>query len=166
MPATYEPIATTTLGSSASSISFTSIPSTYTDLVVIGVGTSSDGSNHGLQFNNDTAFNYSTTMFGGNGSSTFTERKTTSSGDGGRRAFVWTSNGSTNQFNFIAHVMNYSNSTTNKSIIARYNQAGSYVWTTVGLWQSTSAINRVDLIPHTGTFSSGFTATIYGIKAA
>ena len=62
MAATYEPIATTTLGSAASSITFNSIPATYTDLRVVLVGTTTATANCWLTFNSDGATNYSDTF--------------------------------------------------------------------------------------------------------
>ena len=62
MASTYEPIATTTLGSAASSITFSSIPATYTDLRLVLVHTpSASTGNAQMQFNSDTATNYSYT---------------------------------------------------------------------------------------------------------
>ncbi len=62
MPATYEPLATTTLGSAASSVTFSSISGSYTDLVVVFSGTAGGGnSNLILTFNSDTGSNYSWT---------------------------------------------------------------------------------------------------------
>ena len=70
MPATYEPIATTTLGSAVNSFTFSSIPNTYTDLVlVVVVPTAASSGTFGLRFNSDTASNYSHTTLSGNGSS-------------------------------------------------------------------------------------------------
>ena len=67
---TYTPIATQTLGSSAASVTFSSIPGTYTDLMLISFaqGQASGGDNRlVLQFNGDTATNYSSTYLIGNG---------------------------------------------------------------------------------------------------
>jgi len=74
MPATYEPIATTTL-TGGTSYTFTSIPATYTDLVlVVNAATASGSSNLAMQFNADTGSNYSFTRIFGNGSSASSSR--------------------------------------------------------------------------------------------
>ena len=59
MPATYEPIASTTLGSAAATISFSSIPGTFTDLVVVLFTGTTHGDNEVMQltFKSDTASN-------------------------------------------------------------------------------------------------------------
>jgi len=62
MPATYEPIATTTLGSAAATITFSSIPATYTDLVIVFAGTATANLNPLMSFNSDSGTNYSTTV--------------------------------------------------------------------------------------------------------
>ena len=61
--ATYTPIATQTPGSNTASISFSSIPGTYTDLVLVidNAFTASGGYSYSLSFNDDTASNYSNT---------------------------------------------------------------------------------------------------------
>jgi hypothetical protein len=71
MPAgnTYEAIATQTLGSAAASVTFSSIPGTYTDLVLVVAGTLTTGTeNIVMQFNGDTGSNYSVTSLLGDGS--------------------------------------------------------------------------------------------------
>ena len=68
MAITYEPIATTTLGSAQASVSFSSF-SGYTDLVLVCVATTaSDDQFLSVQFNGDTGSNYSNTYMTGNGS--------------------------------------------------------------------------------------------------
>lgn len=164
MTATYDCIATTTLGSAATSVTFSSIPSTYTDLVLIVNQTATTANNHGIRFNNDTASNYSTTLLYGDGSSAASDRKTTSGG--GSVTFIYTNNGgATARGTSIIQIMNYSNSTTYKTAITRWSQANTFVAALVGLWQSTAAINRVDYVAGAGDISSGSTFTLYGIKS-
>lgn len=168
MPATYEPLATTTLSSTATDVTFSSISSLYTDLVlVMNIFVSSDGEAPQLQFNSDTGTNYSTTFFEGNGTSGASYRWTS-------RANIELSynigGNSTSPQPIICNVMNYSNTTTNKSVLSRWNSAsgGTYpgVNTSVSLWRSTSAINAIKIFPGAGNFNSNSTFTLYGIKAA
>lgn len=160
MAVTYQPIATTTLGSSASSYTFTSIPSTYTDLLIITAGTNSSNASYKLQFNSDTGSNYSVTYLYGDGSSATTGRASNQS-DIPAMGRTGTSQG-----NGSIHIMNYANTTTYKTAIGRGNLASQLTIVAVGLWRSTSAINSVKLIPEAGTMDSGTVLTLYGIKAA
>jgi hypothetical protein len=67
----------------------------------------------------------------------------------------------------IVQIMNYSNTTTYKTLIQRSNLAQTGVSTMVGLWRSTSAVNVLTYYcSNATTFEAGFTATLYGIKAA
>jgi hypothetical protein len=61
MAITYEPIATTTLGTSESSVTFSSISGSYTDLVLICAvkNTANNGDEVAFQLNSDTGSNYS-----------------------------------------------------------------------------------------------------------
>ena len=78
---TYTPIATQTLGSAAASVTFSSIPQGYTDLVVvIGSATFSANSSLYFQYNGDTGANYSSTRLTGNGSSASSSRTTSANG--------------------------------------------------------------------------------------
>ena len=157
MATTYEPIATTTLGSAAASYTFSSIPSAWTDLVIIVAGTDSALAAIGLQFNSDTGSNYSRTTLSGDGSAASSDRQTslTSSNIG----LIGTV-----QSNTIFSIMNYSNSTTYKTALARANVSDSLVRAAVGLWRNTAAITSIKLLSN--SFQTGTTLTLYGIKAA
>jgi len=160
MPTTYEPIATTTLGSAAADVSFTSITGTYTDLVLVAITQiGSSGDYLGVQFNSDTGSNYSRTRLSGNGTAASSERDTSVV----RLNFYAqpTSNFAVN----VLNIMNYSNTTTFKTVLARTDQAALSTNAYVGLYRSTSAITSIKLIGP-GNFSTGSTFTLYGIKAA
>jgi hypothetical protein len=161
MPATYEPIATQTLGSASSSVSFSSIASTYTDLILTIDGTV--GSNCGIQlrFNSDSSSNYSFTRMTGDGSTASSDR---SSNATFMELGYYIS--STRNIN-IVQIMNYSNTTTNKTVLNRANaqsvNIGAQAY--VELWRNTSAINSIT-INASGNLASGSILTLYGIKAA
>jgi hypothetical protein len=162
--ATYEPIATTTLGSTSSNVSFTSISGSYTDLrLVIAVGNSSAGNVVRMRVNSDTGSNYSRTELAGNGSSASSTRasnQTQFNLDG-------KSNSSTTPTELITvDLLNYSNTTTYKTILNRANNAAYATEAMVQLWRSTSAITQIDIFPNASTFVVGSTFTLYGIKAA
>jgi len=160
---TYTPIATTTLASAASSYTFTSIPATYTDLVLIVSGTVSTNGQICLQFNSNTATNYSATAIYGNGSSAGSARDSDDNNMVGAFGFFDTTAVSTS----IVSIMNYSNTTTFKTAIGRGNSTPLYVHAGVGLWRQTSAINEIKAFVTGGyNWSTGTTFTLYGILAA
>ena len=155
MPSTYTPIATQTV-SAVSSITFSSIPSTYTDLILVGAGSSSASGTLYMQFNSITSSQYSYTNIYGTGSAAGSGRTVAS-------AFGYFAFYTTNQNNFICNIQNYSNTTTNKTTVSRTNST-DYAAATVMLWANTAAINSVLIAPNSGTFTG--TLTLYGIKAA
>lgn len=162
--ATYTPLATTTLGSSASSYTFSSIPSTYTDLVIIISGTTSVADRTiRAQFNSDTGSNYSMTNVLGYSGGAISQRVSNVTS-----AYLSSSSDTTNPATYISNVMNYSNTTTYKTVIARdsTNGSSSTAAALVSLWRSTSAINSITLFPNTGNWNTGSTFTLYGIAAA
>jgi hypothetical protein len=166
MPAgsTYTPIATTTLGSAAATVTFSSIPSTYTDLVLVFNGTTvTTANNLSLQFNGDTASNYSMTRLRGNGTTASSTRFTSQTLMLGPNI----SSTSTTISPVIWQIQNYANITTYKTALAR--GGGSDVETTavVGLWRNTTSINQVVvLVNGSQNIASGATLTLYGISAA
>jgi hypothetical protein len=163
MPKTYEPIASTTLSAGTASVTFSSIPQTYTDLIlVVNTKIASLEDAHALVFNSDTATNYSNTGMLGTGTASASYRQPNiAKMDAGRVGTDW----STSIFN----IMNYSNTTTFKTVLSRGNStsSGSYVGLNVGMWRSTSAITSVLVkVYNDQTMLSGSTFTLYGIKAA
>lgn len=157
---TYTPLATQTLGSAAASVTFSSISGAYTDLVLIVNGTAGSGLNMLMQYNSDTATNYSTTRILGDGSSATSDRITTSAD-----MYIGVM-GTVNTTNVI-QIQNYSNSTTYKTALSRANSTTIWTAAMVGLWRSTSAITSIKIyLASAGSFQTGTTATLYGIAAA
>lgn len=165
--ATYVPIQSQTLANNTTStVTFSSIPATYTDLILIYNGSMVSGgaSTFHYQFNSDTGSNYSITRISGSGSSATSDRYTSQTNLNPDVNFY---NNSTN----IAQIMNYSNTTTYKTALFRNaeNYSSASIRQSVGLWRSTSAINRIDIFTDNLSvcyWTSGTTFTLYGIKAA
>jgi len=158
MASTYTPIATTTLGSAASSVTFSTISGSYTDLILIFNGKGGTSGNVTFQFNSDTGTNYSATIIYGDGSSAGSVRVSNqSSMNIGSVGTDWT----TNTFS----IMNYANATTYKTALGRYSRPDE-VGAKVGLWRSTSAITSIVVGKSSGTFDTGSTFTLYGVKSA
>lgn len=167
MAITYTPLATTTLGSSQSTVTFSSISSSYTDLVLVASIVGTADSSVIFRFNNDSTSLYSQTTMAGVGTSTVTTGRQSNEG----RFLISEGTGisTTNPSTLIASVNNYSNTSTNKTFLSRWGvPSATYPGTQalVGTYRSTSAISRIDLIAFSANFNSGSTFTIYGIKAA
>jgi hypothetical protein len=160
MPQTYTPIATTTLASTSTSVTFSSIAGTYTDLVLVTNGNTAANSNTYLQFNGDTGTNYSITRMSANGSAT--SARTTSATKINLDAFGFYTVAVT--ANKIISIQNYSNTTTNKTVLVRANSS-SGVDAIVGLYRSTAAITSLTFTTDSA-MQIGSTFTLYGIKAA
>ena len=161
--ATYDKIATQTLSSAASSITFSSIAASWTDLRLVLVATSTAANDAQIQFNTDTATNYSYTSLRGNGTAAASSSQNTVAN------ISWTLAGqidSTPHF-YTGDIFSYAGSTY-KSILmsSQEDDNGSgIVGRTVGLWRNTAVITSIRLF--TGVnFLAGTTATLYGIKAA
>jgi len=164
MTATYDCIATTTLTTNTASVTFSSISGSYTDLVlIINVGATAL-EDIGCQFNSDTGSNYSSTIVGGDGTNAVSGRISNATVLGlTNNAYMDTTiNGA-----HIVNFMNYSNTTTYKTVVKRGSNAARGVEAIVGLWRSTAAISTIYLYGRNSgyLFLSGSTFTLYGIKA-
>ena len=166
MPATYEPIATTTLGSASATITFSSIPSTYTDLILVAALIPADAGYPYMRINSDSGTNYSNTRIIGNGTAASSSRAT--SNTEGFVATGYNANNYTKPVLHTLHFFNYAGSTF-KTHLAEASMDGNGagdVQRGVGLWRSTSAITSISLLKAAGTWSTGSTATLYGILRA
>ena len=113
MTTTYEPIATTTASGGETTISFTSIPSGYTDLVIQGNIIATVPYELFIQFNSDNGTNYSNIYLEGNGTAASSGRSLTTAS----MAMAYSS--SINPNPVIINVQNYSNTTTYKTLLSR-----------------------------------------------
>lgn len=162
MPKTYEPIATTNGTGSSGVITFSSIAGTYTDLILVAVSANtSAATNMTIQVNGDTGTNYSRTVLNGSGTSATSNRNSNET----RIYFGDVGNTSVLSVNTI-HFMNYSNTTTNKTIFGRYGEGDIQTGAVVGLWRSTSAITSITVNSATNNFTTASTFTLYGILKA
>jgi len=169
MPATYEPIATTTLSTVASTITFSSIPNTYTDLRLVVVAQDSSPSagqeNIYMTYNSDTATNYSITYLQGDGSTATSGRLSTQANI---RLLLSAVRSGSSAFGLgTVDIFSYAGSTNKTSLITGQSDSNGsgYVQRIVGLWRSASAITSITLTAE-NTFKANTTATLYGIKAA
>jgi hypothetical protein len=166
MPATYEKIASTTLGSATSSITFSSITSAYTDLrLVLTATVSSAGQAMRIRLNGDTGTNYSFTGIAGDGGG--------ASAYGTSYSFIncdaLTSGNSTTipslyAFDFFSYA-----GSTKKTNLMSYSgdrNGSGFVVQQVNLWNSTAAINEILIYVGVGNLNVGTTATLYGILKA
>jgi hypothetical protein len=162
MPATYEKIATTTLGSAAATIDFTSIAASWTDLRVVLVCTGSTFIYPSARVNSSSTL-YSYTVLIGDGSSATSYRA-----PGSEISLSWNGTNTTPVF-YTLDIFSYAGSTF-KTILTtgEENQNGTpeAVNYAVHLWRNTDAITAVNLRGTNGNFAVGTTATIYGIKKA
>jgi hypothetical protein len=154
---TYAPLATVTLGSAASSVTFSSIPGTYRDLILIMDGTSSVGINGSVYFNSDTtAANYPYTRMNGNGS-------TASSNSGNNIWFDF----QTSRSMVRIQIMDYSATDKHTTSLSRWDNPSSVVGATAIRWANTAAVTSLQVkdTNNSATFASGTTFSLYGVIA-
>lgn len=163
MPATYEPIASQTLGSNAASVEFTSIPATFTDLVLVFTGKHATITAAIRLTVNGSATTYSDTILSGNGTTASSTRH--SSGTVIRLDNA-TGFNTTNPLVGVVQVMSYANTNVFKTFLAAVADPTYGVDRVVGLWRDTTAISSIKVDSNSGNLASGFTFSLYGIKAA
>ena len=170
MALTYQAIATVTVGSGgAADITFSSIPATYTDLVILSNVRFDQSSDNGLyiQFNGDvTGTSYSRRYLLGDGSSaSSSSSSSTNRGMGGIGARS-TSTASTFA-NSLCYIPNYAGSNNKSVSVDAVNEnnatsADAMLW--ASLWSNSAAITSIKLSPNSGNIVQYSTATLYGIK--
>jgi len=165
---TYVAIASQTLASAANSVSFTSISSGYTDLVLeCNFATTASNPSISLGVNGDSGTNYSYTLLWGSGTAATSANASNRSSTNNVFAF-YNAGAATGYSNIIvSNFQNYSNTTTYKTILTKYGSASQETGATVSMWRNTAAINTITLTcQNTYTFASGSTFSLYGILAA
>jgi hypothetical protein len=161
---TYDAIATNTLSSAVSTVTFSSISQSYTDLfVVYKIKMASGGAtNTFLRFNGDTAANYSGNgaYYTIGGSRGYHSNGTTATG-------IWLDNvDSTWTTVTQIDINNYKSTNMKKTILVQSAAPASQVDLKGGGWNSTAAINSITIYNTGVNFAIGSQFTIYGILAA
>jgi len=161
---TYTPLATVTLGSAASSVSFSSIPSSYRDLIVVADGAVSSAGGLNYRVNGDTASNYSYVTMRNN-------LNTPASEAGPNDRLTGTNQSATSGTRLMntIQILDYSATDKHKTALTRatYNQNSNSAFVTeasASRWANTSAINSVTVFSG-ANFSIGSTFSLYGVIA-
>ena len=169
----YDSIATTTVGSGgASSITFSSIPATYTHLQIRMLARDSranTATNLYLQFNGDTGANYTAHELYGNGSAAvagFEGASQTSA----LAVRVAGNNAAASSFGAgVLDVLDYANTNkykTMRSLSGFDDNSVGQIWFISGLWMSTSAVTSITITPVTSPILQYSSFALYGIKGA
>lgn len=155
-------IATTTLGSAADTITFSSISSAYTDLrLVLTAASSTNGVSIAVRYNGDSSSNYSLTRIYGDGSAAYSDRSTGQTSISGMSL-----TGGTGIFTLqTLDVFLYAGATNKNAFFATNNDTngGGRIRSGIALWRSSSAITSISLSVSPANFEAGTTATLYGI---
>jgi len=159
---TYIPLANVTLGSSAASVTFSSIPATYRDLILVCEGRTQAGGAMGVggRFNGDTGSNYPDVYMLGTGSSTGSGSSTATSG-----GFGYFDSG---RSNFVVNIMDYMATDKHKTFLIRLNASAAQTVARAGRWSNTAAITSINLFNSSGNgelFGSNSTFNLYGVIA-
>jgi hypothetical protein len=168
MPTTFTKIASLTAAGGSSTISFTSIPSTYTDLVIKVSARATYAANFqdiNIRFNGSTS-GYSSRLLQGDGSAATSANNASS-------ALVWgansvSANATANTFsNGEVYIPNYT-SALNKSLstdaVTENNATAAYIQVAAGLWSNTAAITSIEMYLGAGNYVQYSTFTLYGIS--
>ena len=163
-----ELIQTVTVGSGgASSITFSSIPATYDDLQVVfslrNTGTSNVVTR--LQFNADTASNYSSRLLYGTGSSAASFAETRDSFYiGNHPASSNTGNTFGSQAIYIPNYRSGVAKSVSADTVEENNATASWQQISAHLWTGTAAITSMRIYPDSGNWVEGSSASLYGIR--
>jgi len=166
---TYEPVATVTATSGGSILVMDSIPQTYTDLVLVVNGNTTNDDEFRLRFNNDSGSNYSGVYM-----SSDALNNTTQYGITGTQILGYVDYyGALNEYEFntcTINILNYASTSVYKCWVGQ-SQSIVLLGSDLigGQWSSTSAINRVTITSGgaaTATFAKGSEYSLYGVKAA
>jgi hypothetical protein len=156
---TYRPLATVTLASATSSVTFSSIPATYRDLILIINGkATADGSGARMTVNSDTGNNYnSVRMYGFSGSA----GSDTASNVG---YLDITGLNTSEGYQAVVQIMDYSATDKHKTFLNRTQNSGiTAVLSQVGRWANTAAVTSVRAYTGSDNWAIGSTFNLYAV---
>ena len=172
MATTYTLINSNVLSSSAASVTFSAIPATYTDLVVRAsarTDTAAAIESCQVQFNSDTATNYSYVLISGNGSAASSNIYSSQNYVGSipADAAIATSNTFASWEMYVPSYLVSQNKPLSVIGMQENNQTGAFIRPTAGLWRNTAAVTSITFAGVSGgNFVSGSSFYLYGISNA
>ena len=180
MPNTFELISSVTVGAGgAASIDFTSIPATYTDLVLeVSARCTTNGYYSGYQQALYARFNSSSSGYshrwiqaeGGSsvnsGSNSYFTAGTSYAPIGTITPNDWTASTFSNVATYIPNYAGSTNKSYSSDGVAENNAAAGSLIMFAGLWSNTAAITSIGLTLPSGNFAQYSTAYLYGVKNA
>jgi hypothetical protein len=154
---TYTALATVTLASASASVTFSSIPATYRDLILVMNYGQVDSTFAGKVYLNadTTGANYTRVMMAGNGSST------SSNANGG--SIRWEVTGTANK-QAIIQIMDYSATDKHKTALVRSGDSSTSVEASANRWANTAAVTSV-LVQFGTNLTAGSTLNLFGVIA-
>jgi hypothetical protein len=170
MANTYDLITSTTVGAGGvSAITFSSIPATYTDLIVKLSGRStSSGGDCSVTFNGNNTSYSSRVMYGDGSAVSSSSTASAASATWGAGAINRSTTTSNTFANTDIYIPNYANSSSkplSTDSAEENNGSQAYQMIVTSLWGNSSAITSITLTPSSsGNFVQYSTATLYGIK--
>jgi len=168
----YDSIATTTVGAGgASSVDFTSIPSTYTHLQVRYLARGSFSGNEiqiRMRLNSDTGNNYARHLLEGDGSTA--AAYATASGSLMALGSIPAATGTASAFGAgVVDILDYANTSkykTSRTLSGQDRNGAGTIDLASSLWMNTNAVTTVSVFPDSGNFSQYSIVALYGIKGA
>jgi len=161
---TYTPLATVTLGSSAASVTFSSIPATYRDLILVINGSSSIATSFPIRLNGDSGSNYPYVVMKGDAIGAVSELGTTSA-----IFATWNSTLANTPWTSVTQIMDYSATDKHKTALTRVSMtretSSLYTAALATRWANTAAVTSVACSTSTGTYNAGTTFSLYGVIA-
>lgn len=164
---TYTPLANVTLGSPAASVTFSSIPATYRDLLIVFSGFGSTELRGRTRLNSNSGPIYTYRRMSGTGAAASDATATSQSS-----AFLSEiiSATATRNLQMQINIFDYSATNKHKTILSRAGaviqyESGSGTELFSNRWANTSAVTSVQILTSTGNWASGTTAALYGIIA-
>lgn len=153
---TYDLLASTIVSSSTNAVTFTSIPSSYRDLIIVVTAQTSVAAQLRVRPNEVTTSMVSVTAEG-NGTSTSTNHY-------GNIGEMGTFNNMSNDASVqIIQFMDYAQTNKHKMVLMRTNRASAGTSMIVGRWGSTEAITSIQLVTDGGNFNTGSSFYMYGL---
>jgi hypothetical protein len=161
----YVPLANLTLGSSATSVTFSSINQTYRDLVLV-IDNAREVANNGavmkMRFNSNSTSIYNEVEMSGNGT---TRSASTNTNQPDFNLSQGQGMSNTNPMNFLVNIMDYSTTNKHKNVLVRTNFPAGLVQASAKRFADTTAVSSITLLPFTGSIAANTTFALYGIAS-